>query len=339
VGKEVRPTIKGKLVLSSAEDKAFLLYVMRNFKDAVDYAHSLLKKGLKENKIIKLLTSRILNNKWYSRSAYIRAKLYSEQPYLKLKKPQLYSVGVKAEKGNRNIRLMSTEIVLIKIPSATGKHRWLKAKVKFGRKHIPIIQELTNSNISYGAGICTKDSKLILYINIPLELYVKYMRKESKTKITEHIAGFDFNPDRINMVIIDRQGIMRDVRNEHFMEITSHGFPREKAVSLRRESLTKLVKYAREHGVKYYVIERLSKPKPKGNKTAKRKISKMALREFTQQMEVLVPKVEGELIKVNPAYSSISAKIIAGDLGLDVHTTSAYIVAMRGLKKIQKAAV
>lgn len=34
--KEVRPTIKGKLLFDSPEDKAFLLYVMRNFKDAVE---------------------------------------------------------------------------------------------------------------------------------------------------------------------------------------------------------------------------------------------------------------------------------------------------------------
>jgi len=51
-------------------------------------------------------------------------------------------------------------------------------------------------------------------------------------------------------------------------------------------------------------------------------------------MEIIVPKVDGKLIKVNPAYSSISAKIIVKDLGLDIHTTSAYLIAIRGLKKI-----
>jgi len=87
---------------------------------------------------------------------------------------------------------------------------------------------------------------------------------------------------------------------------------------------------------KYYVVERLSRPKPKGSKSAKRKQSKMALREFIQQMEVLVPKVGGILIKVNPAYSSVSARIIAEDLGLDIHTASAYIIALRGLKRYRK---
>mgnify|MGYP000371378411 FL=1 len=129
---EVRPTIKGKLLFNSLEDKALLFYVMRNFKDAVEYAHSLMRKGIKESEIVKLLTSRILNNAHYPYSALVRARLYKDQPYLKLKNPQLFSVGKGNEKGNRNIRLVSTNAVKIKIPSPTGRHRWIAAKVRFG---------------------------------------------------------------------------------------------------------------------------------------------------------------------------------------------------------------
>lgn len=53
--------------------------------------------------------------------------------------------------------------------------------------------------------------------------------------------------------------------------------------------------------MKYYVIEKLAKPK--SSKTAKRRQSKMALREHIQQVEVLIPKVGEKLIKVNPEYS------------------------------------
>ena len=178
-----------------------------------------------------------------------------------------------------------------------------------------------------------KDREFYLHIHTPLELYAKYMKKASKAKLVGHIAGFDFNSDRICMVIVDRNGIIRDIKNEYFPEVASHGFPKEKAKALRQEAVARLVKYARNHGVKYYVVENLSKPKPKGSKIARRKQSKMALREFIQQMEVLVPKVDGELIKVNPAYSSVSARIIAKDLGLDIHTASAYIIALRGIKR------
>jgi len=334
MGKEKEvATVKGKLLFDSLEDKAFLLYAMRNFKDAIECAHSLMRKGIKESKIVKLLTSRILNNKWYSVSALRRAQLYSNQPYLKLKKPQLFSVGSEDENGNRNIKFDATDTVRIKVPSASGRHRWITAKSRFSKKHIPIINELASSSISYGAGIYLKDEKLEIHINIPLELYLKYMRKASKSKTAGHFAGFDFNPDRVCMVIIDENGTIRDAKNEHFPEVTSHGFPRKKSETIRQEAIARLVKYGRDHGVKYYVVEKLSKPKAKGDKSSKRKISKMALGQFIQQMEILVPKVVGVLIKVNPAYSSTSAKIIAGDLGMDIHTASAYVIALRSLKR------
>ena len=85
------------------------------------------------------------------------------------------------------------------------------------------------SNITYGAGIYLKNRCFEIHVNVPLELYAKYMGKKSKTKIAGHIAGFDFNPDRVCMVIIDQKGIIRDVKNEYFSETVSHGFPKEKA--------------------------------------------------------------------------------------------------------------
>ncbi len=183
MAKEVKPTVKGKLILDSPEDRALLLYLMRNFKDAVEYAHALMRKGMGENEIVKLLTSRILNNKWYSHSAYKRARLYREQPHLKLKKPQLFSVGSRDEKGNRNIKFESTDRVRIKVPSATGRHRWITAKTRFSKKHLPIIQELINSNTPYGAGIYLKNGKFEIHINVPLKLYVKHLGKPSKAGV------------------------------------------------------------------------------------------------------------------------------------------------------------
>jgi len=336
--KEIKPTIKGRLIIDDDIARAKLLHLMRMFRDAVEMAHYYLRQGIDPCEARRRLT-RFLSNSWYANSAIKRARLYQEQPYLRLKKPQLFSVGskYKDEKGNRNIRLVSTSKVLIKIPHADGKQEWIEARMKFNSKYLPIVKELITAGHGYGATISLKEKRkkwrFYIHLHIPLELYIKHMKKEAKTKIAHYVAGFDFNPDRVCMVIIDQRGIIRDVKNEYFSEVTSHGFPKEKSKTIRREAIAKLVKYAREHGVKYYVIEKLSKPKPKGSKKAKRKQSKMALREFTQQMEVLVPKVDGTLIKVNPAYSSVSARIIAKDLGLDIHTASAYIIALRGLRK------
>jgi len=339
--KEVKPTVIGRLCIERPEDRAWLLLLMRKFREAIEMAHHLLSKGVSEREVKRRIT-RYLSNAWYANSAIRRARLYLSQPYLKLRKPQLFSVGSRDERGNRNIKFISTNQVLIKIPHADGKHSWIGAEVKFGKQHLPIIQELISGKYSYGASIVLKGKKLYLHVHVPLEPYVKHLKKGSKAKVAGYVAGFDFNPDRICMVIIDCDGIIRDLKSEHFPEITSHGFPREMARTIRREAVARLVKYARNHGVRYFVIENLSKPKPKGSKTARRKILKMALREFIQQMEVLVPKVDGVLIKVNPAYTSVGARIISKDLGLDIHTASAYLIALRGMKRrvaIQKATV
>jgi len=96
----------------------------------------------------------------------------------------------------------------------------------------------------------------------------------------------------------------------------------------RQETLSKLVKYAVAHGVKYFVIEDLSKP----NKI-KGKVRKWSVREYQQQMEVLVKKVSGVLIKVNPAYTSIDAIGISLARRIDTHTASAYLIALRGIER------
>ena len=332
---EERLTVVGKLLLDRLSLSKLLL-LMRKFRDVVELAHTLLfRERLNEVEVKRRLSS-VLFNAWYSSSAIKVAKLYREQLRIKLRKPLLYSVGAKLEKGNRNIRLVSTDRVLIKVPHADGKHEWIEARVRFGAKYIPLIQELTAGNYTYGAGVTIKMrkksddwrrslSKLYLYVNVPESLYLKYFRKPVKCEGREFAAGFDFNVDRINMVVIDGYGKIKDVKNIHFPEVVN--LPKEKAEAVRREALAKLVKYASEHGVKYFVIEALSRPRDiSGN------VGRWAVEEYIKQVKTLMKKVGGTLVEVNPAYSSIEAMAIADKLGLDIHTTSAYIIALRGLK-------
>ena len=90
--KEVKPTIKGRLTVNSPTNRGLLLYVMRNFKDAIEYAHSLMRNGYPDAQIVKLLTSRILNNAHYSHSALMRARLYKPVSYTHLTLPTICSV-------------------------------------------------------------------------------------------------------------------------------------------------------------------------------------------------------------------------------------------------------
>ena len=342
---EERATVIGKLILDEIS-LAKLLTVMRMFRDAVELAHILLfKKKLSEDEVKRRLT-RVLSNAWYSSSAIKVAKLYREQVRVKLRKPLLYSVGARCEKGNRNIRLLSTDRVLIKIPHANGRHEWIESKVRFGKKYLPLLQELINNDYSYGAGIMIKlksrkeswrkvfRKRLYLYLNIPASLYVKYFGKRVRVKPQNNFyAGFDFNVDRINMVIVDPHGRIRDVRNIHFPEVVNYS--EDKSRVIRQEALSKLVEYAVSHRVKYFVIEDLSRPN-----SIRGKVRKWSINEYQQQIKMLTKKIDGVLIKVNPAYTSIDAIGIALSRRIDIHTASAYLIALRGIVRytmIQKA--
>ncbi|RLF22973.1 MAG: hypothetical protein DRN15_07520 [Thermoprotei archaeon] len=335
---EEKATVVGKLILNDEVSLARLLTIMRQFRDAVELGHSLLfREKLSESEVKRRLT-RILSNAWYAYSAIKVARLYKEQSKIRLRKPLLYSVGARCEKSNRNIRLVSTDKVLIKIPHASGKHEWIEVGVRFGKKYLPLMRELISGSYSYGAGVTIKlkgkkedwrrvfREKLYLYLNIPVSLYVKYFSKRVKVKPRNRFyAGFDFNVDRINMVIVDSYGRIRDVRNIRFPEVVN--YDKDKSRAIRQEALSKLVEYAVSHGVKYFVIEDLSKP----NKI-RGKIRKWSVREYQQQMEMLIKKVSGTLIKVNPVYTSIDAIGIALSRRIDIHTASAYLIALRGIK-------
>ena len=328
--------VNGKLLIANNIAKSKLLYTMRLFRDAVKMAHYLMRKGLAWRDIEKRLTS-FISNAHYGHSAYQRAKLWKDQPYLKLRKKFLFSVGKSAEKGNRNIRLIPSDncfIVKIKVPHADGRHEWIECKAKFGKRYISLLKKLSEENVSYGVEI-GEDYKIHVYV--PLELYTKYLGKKiSRKGKSLHIAGFDLNVDRINMVIINSSGELLDFKTKHFPEVTQHGFPREKAKDIRLKALSELIDYACYHNVEYFVFEKLGKVKRKrtSNKNVNRKLSKFPKRQLLTHAKIMVVKRGKKFYEVNPAFSSQDAELIAKKLRLDMHTASAYILAYRALKSI-----
>ena len=330
---EGRATIKGKLELGELE-RAKLLYTMRLFREAVEKAHHMKKKGAAEKEIRKALYWTI-PNAHYCDSAYKRALLYANQEHLKLRKPLLFSVGkgAKRENGNRNIQI-DGERIRIKIPRADGKHEWIEGKIKTSKKYLPILKEL--KNYSYSAGISLRDGKYYVYLSVPMELYARVGEKEKVREDAEHIASFDINSDRINCVLLRKNGELIEVRNHHFPEVNSPGYPKEKARDTRLKALAELIDYAAAHGAKTFVFERLSRKNKKdtGSKTGNRKLSRFALRELLSHAEVMVRKRGGEFKQVSAAYCSKIAKIIHHDLGMDVHTASALVLGLRYLRAL-----
>jgi hypothetical protein len=332
-------TIVGKLIVSDDVLASKLLLFMRRFRDSVEMAHNMTaRRRLSESEVKRRLT-RYLSNAWYASSAIKMSKLYREQDHLRLRKPLLYSLGSRDENGNRNIKFISTDRVLIKIPREDGRHEWIECKTLFSKKHLPVIEELVKGEYSYSAGVAIKlgkggdwrsvwRKKLVIFVNVPVELYIKHRNPgvDVAGAVSGNwlLAGFDFNVDRVSMAIVDPAGRLRDARTEFFSDAVNT--PREASDNARKEAVAKLVKYAVAHGVRYIAVESLRRPgKIEG------RVGRWAHRQYLQHLEVLARRFGLEVIEVNPAYSTIDAIGIALTLGLDKHTASAYIIALRGL--------
>jgi len=212
----------------------------------------------------------------------------------------------------------------------------VKFRVLFGERYIPLVNELVekalSKQLSYTAKLVFRDGRICLHLSVPIELYLKYfIRGKAKGTL---IAGFDLNSDRINMVIVDKPSIIRDVKTEWFPEVTSHGFPRNKAHTIRLQALAKLLDYAYHHGVCIVLFEDLNRIKGRRytrSKTANRKIARFPKRKLLEYAIVMALKYEFKVYLMNPAYTSKLGKKLGTELGLDKHTASAYVLALKYL--------
>jgi len=227
--------------------------------------------------------------------------------------------------------LLSTSELQVNIPW----RGWVKFRVEFGEQYIPLVNELVekalSKELSYTARIVFRNGRIYLHVSVPIELYLKYFRKGYARG--ELVAGLDLNSDRVNMVIVDRQGIIRDVKTEWYPEVTSHGFPRNKANVIRLQALAKLLDYAYYHNVGVVVFEDLHKIKKRkytGSRKANRKIAR---KKTTGTRNSNGIKIWFQSIpRRDPSYTSKIGEILGKGLGLDRHTASAYVLTLKTLQ-------
>lgn len=345
-------TIIGKLIPQTPNDFMKLVRLSYDFRKAVLYATRMISKGIKANEFLKELRGML--NKGYGDSAYKVAKSIVEgcrfnggnPQHIKVEKLFIASEGETSRIGNRNVRLEATDRVKIKYPY---DRTWLFFKVQFGKNYLPLVQEIVKlakeKKTSYGAIIVFRDSRIYLHLSIPIDLYLKYFSKGSANGSLT--AGFDLNADRINMVVVDGFGRIRDAKTEWFPEVTSHGFPRSKAKIKRLEALARLLDYAYHHNVGVVVFENLfiiKRRKFTKNSSANRKISRFAKKELLQYGIIMAMKYGFKVLLVNPKGTTHSKEHdeVMRKYGLDRHTASAYIIALRGMEShnlIRKAII
>ena len=331
-------TITGRILPLDNDSYMELILLAYRFRKALIRAIKMYAKGLDRNTIVKEITKEL--NLGYADTIYKLAKLIAEgakhngsNPLrVRIGKLFIVSRGFSSNKGNRNIRLLSTNELQVNIP-------WkglLRFKVAFGERYISLVSELVKKalsrKLSYTAKIVFRNGMVYLHVSVPIKLYLKHFSKgRAKGSL---VAGFNLNSDRINMVIVDKLGIIRDVKTEWFPEVTSHGFPRNKAHTLRLQSLAKLLDYAYHHGVGVVLFEdldRIKKRRYTRSRTANRKITRFPKRKLLEHSIVTALKNGFKVYLVNPAYTSKLGEKLGTELGLDKHIASAYVLVLKYL--------
>lgn len=328
------------------EDYMKLLVLGNKFKIATNEAVKMLKHEVNEKEIIKNIYTYIPNYV-YAESilkqskAIIESLKYSNGTSAFINKPYIYSRGNKYDRGNRNIRLISVGKVIIKYHDGS----WIEGYVSFKERYHSLLNELiyltSMRREGYGARIVFR-KPLELHINVPLNLYIKHLGTPRSSIDYSKLLGIDLNSDRVNGVIIDRSGGIVNIYNKHFHEITSHGYHRGKAKEIRLRSLFEVIDFAvKRYNVGFVVFENLFDIKHRRftwNPRVNRKITRFAKKQLLVHGIIHSLKKWCNVILVNPHGTTHSKEhnIIMRRYGSDKHTASAYIIALKGLKKIQQ---
>ncbi|WP_246112274.1 transposase [Thermococcus aciditolerans] len=330
-------TIKTKLEPEKQEDYLKLTLLTEKFKKAVELAIRLQLRGIKKSEGVKEVSRLVLNNWWYSDSAWDYAKMLlkgarqngGNPRHIHPKSKFLISKPKENEKGNRNVKIEGLKVRI------RSNGEWLNFKMKTAEKFLPVIFDA--QKFKYGAQVVLRDGKVYLHVQVPFEIYLRNYGRTSSGKL---YAGFDLNSDRVNMAILDENGAIRDVRVKHFPEVNSPGFPRKKARDLRWKALARLLDYAFYHGVGVVFFEDLGRIKRKNGKATSsrrgnRKASNFAKKELLEHGVVMALKRGFEVYLVNPAGSSKLGRELAQGLGLDVHSASAFVIGWRGVNLLE----
>jgi len=180
-----------------------------------------------------------------------------------------------------------------------------------------------------------------IHITVPLDMYYEHMSRHRRNN-GKLFGGVDVNTDRVNLAIIDEEGGLRDYKTFWFSEASRKGFSRHSAWSIIGMRIHEMLDYAYNHGVKTLFLEnpevlgRLKlawiKRGDRGHENYNHRV--MVFRSsIIEKIALKAPLYSIEVKYVNPrgTTSSTEHDELMKRYGLNRHTASAYLIALRGL--------
>ena len=173
-----------------------------------------------------------------------------------------------------------------------------------------------------------------LYVNATVD----HLGAEPTSSLSRGALGIDFNPTSIDWAVIDREGNLKDHGS---IKINVQDKRSNQTQDIIGKAVAQVVRVAFKYQVPV-VIEDLdfqqkkASLKEKGKKYA-RMLSNMAYSRFTQRIETRCYRTGIELIKVEPAYTSvIGVTKYMAMYGLNSGCAAAHAIARRGQGRTEK---
>jgi len=250
----------------------------------------------------------------------------------------LYSIGQKDVKGNLNLRLVNLEGQWhLRINLGNGEYVWAKVIRSVKRKtdkwlcFISDIEhaEKTGDWFPYTVRIKLRNGKI----------YAQFSREENLPEITitkdNGVIGIDINAYPFHLALVH---VAKDGNLEKYERISLDKLL-EGSSEKREYSSWQTAHQMVEIGMKErkaIVVENLDKlPKGKrgdGLPKLRRKLQKWVYKALLHKIEIVARRNGIQVIKFNPAYTSIIGKLKYAPLyNIDKDTAGAYVIARRGL--------
>jgi hypothetical protein len=181
-----------------------------------------------------------------------------------------------------------------------------------------------------------------VHVTVPLDVYYEHMAKHRRNS-GRLFGGVDVNADRINLAIIDEEGGLRDYKTFWFSETSRKGYSGHSAWSIIGMRIHEMLDYAYHHGVKTLFLEnpevlgRLRLMWVRGgdrrHENYNHKVATFRS-SIIERIALKAPLYSIRVGYVNPRGTTNSTKHdeTMKKHGLDRHTASAYLIALRGLR-------
>jgi IS605 OrfB family transposase len=311
----------------------------RYVKDAVLIAKGMLKSCIQRGQNPKKLVfgSRELFEKLKKKHLTGKKRERLRKKWEERRYYYLYSRGEKSKKGNLNLRFVWEDSLKLRINLGSGEYvlaKVIRDAKKSNDKWIDFAWRLLEAErlsewFAYNVRLKVRNGKFYAQVS--------WEEKTVQPVITKAygVIGVDINayPFHLALAYVPTDGNL-----EKFERIDLRGM--EGKTKNQREHIAwriarQVVERALESG-KAIVVEDLQKV-PKGRRgdglaKLRRKLHKWAYRSVLEKIEVYARRMGVQLIKVNPAYTSIIGKLkYSPMLGIDKDVAGAYVIARRGL--------